>query len=45
MHNIFMFNNGRRRLEVAAQALDNNNAMIDNVVKNNGGTTFEEFFE
>jgi hypothetical protein len=45
MHNIFMFNNGRSRLEVAAQALDNNNAMIDNVFKNNGGTIFEEFFE
>jgi hypothetical protein len=45
MHNIFMFNNGRSRLEVAAQALDNNNAMIGHVVKNSGGTIFEEFFE
>jgi hypothetical protein len=45
MHNIFTSNNGRSRLEMAAQALDNNNAMIDTVVKNNGGTIFEEFFE
>jgi hypothetical protein len=45
MHNIFMFNNGLSRLEVAAQALDNKNAMMDNVVKNSGGTIFEEFFE
>jgi hypothetical protein len=45
MHNIFMFNNGRSRLEVSAQALDNKNSMMDNVVKNSGGTIFEEFFE
>jgi hypothetical protein len=45
MHNILMFNNGRSRLEVAAQALDNNNAIIDHAVMNNGKTVLVKFFD